>query len=70
MAALFLLVTVILWFIFGHFFDRKEYMYFKNRKKREKIHNVENEGISELKDRSKDEIMDESKDEINGGSKD
>lgn len=77
--SLFLIVTVILWFVFGHLFDRKEYKHFKGRIGRKAIevgHVKGEQSISQLKEQSKDEVQDngdlnaQSKAEINGGSKD
>ena len=48
-ASLFLLVTVILWLVFGHFFDRKEYLHFKGRKSR-KVKHRHSESVSEMKE--------------------
>lgn len=46
-ASLLLLVTLALWLIFGHLFDRKEYQHFKGRKK---PRHSKSDSMSELKE--------------------
>lgn len=46
-ASLFIVQTVALWFIFGRFFDCKEYNHFRERKKR-KVGHDHSESISPI----------------------